>query len=114
MEKNGQYSNWNPRIPAFYAVFAAAFLFLIGSLAYRQIYLYDYYNARGERQSMRRIIEPGARGDIYDRNMKLLVTNEPRFSAVVYFNEIRREFRREYTRLKKSSSNGSKPPAEAA
>ena len=39
MEKNGQYSNWNPRIPAFYAVFAAAFLFLIGSLAYRQIYL---------------------------------------------------------------------------
>lgn len=101
MEKNGQYSNWNPRISAFYAVFAAAFLFLIGSLAYRQIYLYDYYSARGERQSMRRIIEPGARGDIYDRNMKLLVTNEPRFSAVVYFNEIRREFRREYTRLKK-------------
>ena len=101
MEKNGQYSNWTPRIPAFYAVFAAAFLFLIGSLAYRQIYLYDYYNARGERQSMRRIIEPGVRGDIYDRNMKLLVTNEPRFSAVVYFNEIRREFRREYTRLKK-------------
>lgn len=33
--------------------------------------------------------------------MKLLVTNEPRFSAVVYFNEIRREFRKEYTRLKK-------------
>lgn len=63
---------------------------------------------------MRRIIEPGARGDIYDRNMKLLVTNEPRFSAVVYFNEIRREFRREYTRLKKLSSNGSKPPAGAA
>ena len=101
MEKNGQYSNWNPRISVFYAVFAAAFLFLMGSLAYRQIYLYDYYSARGERQSMRRIIEPGARGDIYDRNMKLLVANEPRFSAVVYFNEIRREFRKEYMRLKK-------------
>lgn len=101
MDKNGQYSNWNPRIPVFYAVFAAAFLFLLGTLAYRQIYLYDYYSQRGERQSMRRIIEPGARGDIYDRNMKLLVTNEPRFSAVVYFNEIRREFRREYMRLKK-------------
>ena len=22
MDKNGQYSNWNPRIPVFYAVFA--------------------------------------------------------------------------------------------
>lgn len=101
MEKNGQYSNWNPRIPIFYAVFAFAFLFLIGVLAYRQIFLYDYYIARGERQSMKRIIEPGARGDIYDRNMKLLVTNKPRFSAVVYFNDIRREFRAEYMRLKK-------------
>ena len=95
MEKNGQYSNWNPRIPAFYAVFAAAFLFLIGSLAYRQIYLYDYYNARGERQSMRRIIEPGARGDIYDRNKNLLVTNKTRFSALVDYNHKRRPFRRE-------------------
>ena len=102
MEKNGQYSNWNPRIPLFYVVFTLAFLFLISALAYRQIFLYDYYMARGERQSMKRIIEPGARGDIYDRNMKLLVTNEPRFSAVVYFNDIRREFRAEYMRLKKS------------
>lgn len=100
MKSDTKYSNANPRIFAFYAVFSAAFLFLIGSLAYRQIYMYDYYSTRGERQSMRRIIEPGARGDIYDRNMKLLVTNEPRFSAVVYFNEIRREFRREYMRLK--------------
>ena len=33
MEKNGQYSNWNPRISVFYAVFAAAFFFIIGSHA---------------------------------------------------------------------------------
>ena len=46
--------------------------------------------------------------------MKLLVTNEPRFSAVVYFNEIRREFRREYTRLKKIELERLEPPAEAA
>lgn len=101
MQKEGRYSKKNPRIPIFYWIFSLAFIFLLGALAYRQIWLYDYYVLRGERQSMRRIIEPGARGDIFDRTGKLLVTNEPRFSAVVYFNEIRREFRKEYMRLKK-------------
>ena len=92
----------NPRIPIFYWIFAAAYLLLIGVLGYRQLFLYDYYSAREARQSMRRVIKPGARGDIYDRNGKLLVTNVARFSAVVYFNDIRLEFRREFFRLKKS------------
>ena len=95
------YSKKNPRIPVFAWVFAFAFALLILALAYRQIYLYDFYVEKGKRQSMRRVIEPGTRGDIYDRNGKLLVTNEPIFSAVVYFNDIRKEFREEYFRLKK-------------
>ncbi len=95
-------SNRNPRIEAFYWLFALAFLVLICALAYRQIFMYDEYVAMGERQSMRRVIEPGVRGDIFDRSGKLLVTNRPRFSAVVYFNEIRLQFREEYFKLKKS------------
>lgn len=95
------YSKKNPRIPLFYWCFAFAFAVLISALVYRQIFLYDYYIERGERQSMRRVIEPGTRGDIYDRNGKLLVTNEPIFSAVVYFNDVRKEFREEYFKLKK-------------
>ena len=91
----------NSRIPIFYWIFAAAFLALIAALGYRQIFLYDFYTKRGERQSMRRVIEPGARGDIYDRNGKLLVTNEPFFTVGIYFNEILGEFRKEYSRLKK-------------
>ncbi len=101
MKGDGVYSKKNPRIPFFYWAFGSAFVFLIGALAYRQIYLYDYYVECGERQSMRRVIEPGTRGDIYDRNGKLIVTNAPIFSAVVYFNDIRKEFREEYFRLKK-------------
>ncbi len=95
------YSKKNPRIPIFGWIFAFAFGLLIIALAYRQIYLYDHYIESGKRQSMRRVIEPGTRGDIFDRNGKLLVTNEPIFSAVVYFNDIRKEFREEYFRLKK-------------
>ena len=101
MKDEKTYSKNNPRIPVFSWVFAFAFALLILALAYRQIYLYDFYVDRGKRQSMRRVIEPGTRGDIYDRNGKLLVTNEPIFSAVVYFNDIRKEFREEYFRIKK-------------
>ena len=72
MKGDGVYSKKNPRIPFFYWAFGFAFLFLIGALAYRQIYLYDYYVECGERQSMRRVIEPGTRGDIYDRNGKVI------------------------------------------
>ena len=102
-ERSQIYSKYNPRIPVFYWAFSLAYLVLIAALGYRQIYLFDYYQARGERQSMRRVIEPGTRGDIFDRNGKLLVANQPQFSAVVYFNDVRKEFREEYTRLKKET-----------
>ncbi len=109
--------NSNPRIRIFYMLFALAFLILAIVLGYRQIYLYDYYVEKGERQSMRRVIEPGARGDIFDRYGRLLVTNEPRFSAVVYFNEIRKELREEYFRLKKkylaAKDSGAEMPSVA-
>lgn len=109
--------NSNPRIRIFYVLFALAFLILAIVLGYRQIYLYDYYVEKGERQSMRRVIEPGARGDIFDRYGRLLVTNEPRFSAVVYFNEIRKELREEYFRLKKkylaAKDSGAEMPSVA-
>lgn len=104
-------TNSNPRLGMLYALFLLAFFVLICALAYRQIFMYDEYVAMGERQSMRRVIEPGVRGDIFDRNGKLLVTNRPRFSAVVYFNEIRRDFREEYFRLKKSARENGQTPS---
>ncbi len=96
------YSKKNPRMYLFYWVFALAFAALLAALGYRQIFMYDVYVEKMERQSMRRVIEPGTRGDIYDRNGKLIVTNEPIFSAVVYFNDVRKEFREEYFKLKKA------------
>ncbi len=91
------------RISIFYWIFGAAFLFLVVALGYRQLYLFDFYAKRGNRQAMRRVIEPGTRGDIYDRNGKLIVTSSAHFSAVVYFNEVRREFRAEERRLRRES-----------
>lgn len=76
------------------------FLVLIGGLMYRQLIMHDSYVQTGIRQSHQRIVKPGARGDIFDRNGKLLVGNRPMFSAVVYYENIRSEFRKEYWRLK--------------
>ena len=100
-EQPKTYSQENPRIFIFYWIFSALFLALISALVYRQIYLYDVYAKDIDRQSLRRLIKPGARGDIYDRHGRLLVGNRPIFSAVVYKDDIdiRREHYKERLRL---------------
>jgi penicillin-binding protein 2 len=72
---------------------------LVGGLAWRQLVQKDAFLAAEERQNYRRILMPGPRGNIYDRHDRLLVGNRPLFSAVVYLNELRGEFRREFIRL---------------
>ena len=93
--KKEVYSKANPRIPFFYGLFGIAFFVLAFFLGVRQIYMHDYYTKRSDRQSLRRVIKPAARGDILDRNGTLFVTNKPRYSAVVFFNDINEEISRE-------------------
>lgn len=91
----------NPRLLLFYPVMAVMLLTLIGMLGWRQFAESQRYRDREEQQAQRRILQPGPRGDIYDRNGKLMVGNRPRFSAVIYPDELsklRREFLREYIR----------------
>ena len=82
------YTKDNPRVMHLGLIFAALFVFLVGALGYRQLYMHDYYMKRSDRQSLRRVIKAAARGDILDRNSTILVTNKPRYSAVIYFNDI--------------------------
>ncbi len=89
--KKEVYTKSNPRIPLFYGIFGFLFLVLILVLAYRQLYMYDYYLQRNDHQSLRRVIKPAARGDILDRNGNLLVTNKPHFSAVIFIHDISEE-----------------------
>ncbi|MDR3317418.1 MAG: hypothetical protein LBS71_01270, partial [Puniceicoccales bacterium] len=79
------------------------FLFLGCGLFCRQVIQYDYFCQKERHQNQRRIIIPAARGDIYDRNGKLLVCNRPTFELHLYFNDIRLEIRREYAQLIKQS-----------
>src|SRR5579883_1349147 len=88
------------RIVSFYFLIGAALLILIGGLAYRQLLQTGQYDQSERQQTQRRILMPGPRGNIYDRHHRLLVGNRPRFSAVLYLDELPAEFRAEGLRIR--------------
>jgi penicillin-binding protein 2 len=89
----------NPRILFFFWIVMTAGLVLIAGLGWRQLVAYQKFEEIEKRQTERRILKPGPRGDIYDRKGNLLVGNRPNYSAVVYLDDLRREFRSEYSKI---------------
>ncbi len=70
-------------------------------LFYRQVILSSTYKRQEDSQSLRRIIQPGPRGNIYDRKGRLLVGNQARFSLVLYLSDLKESFRKAYIQLAK-------------
>lgn len=89
----------NPRVLFFFWIVMAAGITLIIGLGWRQLIANQKYQDIEKRQTERRILKPGPRGDIYDRKGNLLVGNRPNYSAVVYLDDLRREFRAEYSQI---------------
>ncbi len=96
------HKNYDPRVILFYFFIALMLIVLAGGVAYQQLFKVDESSERERLQSQRRILVPGPRGNIYDREGRLLVGNRPRFSVVLYLDELRREFRREYIVIRKN------------
>ncbi len=90
--------HWDYRLRLLHlgAVYLGSFLFLAWGLFWRQILQTQRYKDQEKQQSQRRILQPGPRGHIYDRNGQLLVGNRPGFSVVLYLGELRQELRQEY------------------
>ncbi|PDH28386.1 MAG: hypothetical protein CNE95_06810, partial [Puniceicoccaceae bacterium MED-G30] len=93
----------NPRILLLFWVSLAAALFLVLGLVWRQLIAKEAFDQIEKRQIERRILKPGPRGNIYDREGRLLVGNRPHYSAVVYLDDLRPEFRKEYSKVIKHS-----------
>jgi penicillin-binding protein 2 len=91
---------FDPRVRAFYALVAAALLVLGGGLAYRQLVQTQTYALSEQMQTERRILIPGPRGNLYDRNGVLLVGNQARFAAVLYLDELQDDFFKEAVRIR--------------
>ncbi len=98
------HKGYNPRILVFYVFIAALLITLVGGLAYQQLLRGDLYHEQEKRQSQRRILMPGPRGNIYDREGRLLVGNRARFAAILYLDELAAEFRGEWRTISKNYS----------
>ncbi|MBI2516786.1 MAG: peptidoglycan glycosyltransferase [Opitutae bacterium] len=77
-------------------------LLLTGGLAFRQLFRSGLYSERERQQNQRRIIVPGPRGNILDRDGQVLVGNRPRFSVVLNLADLRGELRTETIRVIKN------------
>ncbi len=102
MNKYEAHTAGDPRIFFFLKIAMAAGITLAVGLAWSQLVGINKYQKIEKRQTVRRILVPGPRGDIYDRNGKLLVGNRPHYSAVTYLDDLRPEFRKEYSTIIKA------------
>ena len=94
----------NPRLLLFHAVVAGMLVLLASGLAYRQLFKTGLYSERERLQNQRRVVVPGPRGNIYDRDGTVLVGNRPRFSVVLNLAELRAEFRTEAKKIERNYS----------
>ena len=85
------YKGRDGRLQFFYLPIAIGFTVLAIGLVYQQVLRSDEAHELEKVQSQRRILVPGPRGNIYDREGRILVGNQPRFSAVLYLDELRTE-----------------------
>jgi len=103
------YTTRNPRLLTLHAILAGVVVLLAGGLAYRQLVHRVLYSERERLQNQRRIIVPGPRGNILDREGRVLVGNRPRFSVVLNLAELRPELRAEVRKIARNYSDYDKP-----
>jgi len=105
----------NPRLMLFHGAVIALVVVLTSGLAYRQLLKTGVYTERERLQNLRRVVSPGPRGNIYDRDGRLLVANRPRFSVVLDLAGLRGEFRTEYRTISRNYASlptGERPNAD--
>jgi penicillin-binding protein 2 len=93
------YNPQRPRILLFHFLIGGMVLVLGTGLAYRQLFRSGDYGERERLQNQRRVLVPGPRGNIYDREGRLLVGNRSRFAVTLYLDELRGAFRTEYIEI---------------
>jgi len=86
----------NRRLIPFFVLTLLVLFTLTTKLFVEQVVHKEKHLEREKQQTMRRILLPGPRGNVLDRDGELLVGNRARFSAAVFLNALRKEFRNEY------------------
>lgn len=92
----------NPRLFLFHGIIFTLLAVLAGGMVYRQLLQTVLYSERERQQNQRRVVVPGPRGRILDRDSNVLVDNRARFAVVLNLAELRREFRAEYRKVERN------------
>jgi len=71
---------------------------LLGGLWWVQIISYRHYSENQKAQSFRTVRIPAIRGKILDRHNLALAENQPSYNVILYLDELREEFKKEWTR----------------
>ncbi len=93
---------YDPRLWVFYGLATVLLCSLGGGLFYQQLMRTDLHREKETVQSQRRIVVPGPRGNLYDRDGRLLVGNRPRFAVTLHLDALRADFRREFLRVRRN------------
>jgi penicillin-binding protein 2 len=96
------HKGYDGRVIFFYFLVAALLLVLTGGLVYQQIIKGDAHGDAEKVQNQRRVLYPGPRGNILDRDGNILVGNRPRFAVMLHLDELRTELRREHYLIHKN------------
>lgn len=91
---------YDPRLWLFQAILGVMLLVLGTGLGYQQLGRADEHRERETVQNQRRVIVPGPRGNLFDRDGRLLVGNRPRFAVTLNLDELRGDFRTEFLRIR--------------
>ena len=71
---------------------------------YRQVFQAEDFLEKERKQGQRRIIKPGARGDLFDREGNLLIGNRAHYSASIHLELLSREIWEEKIKFRRLSS----------
>jgi len=78
---------YQSRLSIFYAILGLLLVILYSGLFFRQLIESESHAAKEKIQNQRRILTPGPRGYLMDREGRVLVANKSKFSAVVFLSE---------------------------
>jgi penicillin-binding protein 2 len=73
---------------------------LLGGLWWVQIISYRHYSENQKAQSFRTVRIPAIRGKILDTHGVALAENQPSYNVILYLDELRDEFKKEWTRTR--------------
>ncbi len=93
------------RFRLFSFFYFSLFSILASVLVYRQVFQVEDFREKERKQGQRRIIRPGARGDVFDRDGNLLIGNRAHYSASIHLELLAREIWEEKISLRRKSRN---------